>query len=93
MKPVYVVRKVSRYGVAPINIRAFETMADAEDLVGVFKRAGVEDIDVIPLELSPASAAAETPQPAMQSSRDRLGPGLRFTHTQVVETPEAEDAA
>lgn len=68
MKPVYIVRKMSRYGIAPINIWAFETMVDAEDLVGVFMRAGVEDIEVIPLELSPATASLETP-PAAEAAQ------------------------
>lgn len=93
MKTIYLVRKMGRYSMAPTNIRAFEVMADAEDLVDVFKRAGMEDIEVIPLELSPASAVTETSQPAMQGARDRLGPSLRFTHTEVGEPPEAEPAA
>jgi hypothetical protein len=92
MKTIYLVRKMGRYGTVPTDIRAFETRADAEDLIEVFKRAGAEGIEVVLLELCPATAAPQ-PHPAMENARDRLGPGPRFTYTQVVEPPEAEDAA
>ncbi len=55
MKTIYLVRKVNRYSLPPTNIRCFEFMADAEDLVDVLKRAGSEDIEVVPLELSPST--------------------------------------
>jgi hypothetical protein len=55
MKTIYLLRKMNRYGSHPTNIRAFEVMADAEDLVGVLKLAGADDIEVVPLELSPST--------------------------------------
>jgi hypothetical protein len=55
MRTIYLVRKVNRYSAHPTNIRCFEVMADAEDLVGVLKLAGSEDVEVVPLELSPST--------------------------------------
>jgi sirohydrochlorin ferrochelatase len=91
MKTIYLVRKMGRYSTAPTNIRAFEAMEDAEDLIGVLKLAGSDDIEVVPIELSQARAAPQ-PQPAMENARDRLGRGMHFTHTQVIEPPEVEAA-
>ena len=66
MRTIYLVRKMGRYSTAPTNIRAFEAMVDAEDLIGVLKRAGCDDVEVIPLELSSAIAAPQLELPSFQ---------------------------
>lgn len=93
MRMIYLVRKMGRYSTAPANIRAFETMADAEDLIDVFRRAGSEDIEVVPLELSPARAAPQPPPAPARDTPDLLGRGLRFAGGHFLETPKADDAA
>lgn len=88
MKTIYLVRKMGRYSTAPTMIRAFEVMADAEDLIDVLKRAGSDDIELVPLELSPARAAPQPPPAAMRDSPDLLVRGVR----QLTQTPEVEAA-
>ena len=93
MKTIYLVRKMGRYSMAPTNIRAFETMADAEDLIGVLKRAGAEEVEVVNLELSPARAEPQPPPPPSLDVPDFLGRGLRFADGEGLDMPKAEDAA
>ena len=93
MKTIYLVRKMGRYSTAPTNIRAFETMLDAEDLINLFKRAGGEGIEIVTLELSVARVDPLPPPPPSLDVPDFLGRGLRFADGEGLDMPKAEDAA
>ncbi|MEN6302226.1 MAG: hypothetical protein ABFD96_05835 [Armatimonadia bacterium] len=51
MSTIYLLRKKGYTYSEPKNLRAYESKADADDLVALMSKAGFDDLEVVELEL------------------------------------------
>jgi hypothetical protein len=75
MKTIYLLQKIYRhYGSAPKILRAYDSQAEADDLIELMKKAEVEDLVVVEIEMQTDVRPKPAPPVGQAPLLPRLNP-------------------